>query len=173
MPKKDQGFTIVELLIVIVIIAILAAVSVVAYTGVQQRAQASKIASDQANLTKAISLARTNTSQTLLVITGDNFTGSSCRIKAAGTDLASLPTTDDCWIDYLDSLDEISVASGMDVRNVVDPWGRPYMIDENEGEAGPTYCFSDWIAVYRIPFPGNVHVFDYVKYVPLSMSACV
>ena len=35
---KNTGFTIVELLIVIVVIAILATVSVVAYTGIRQRA---------------------------------------------------------------------------------------------------------------------------------------
>lgn len=40
-----RGFTIVELLIVIVVIAILAAISIVAYSGVQDRAEASKTAS--------------------------------------------------------------------------------------------------------------------------------
>lgn len=37
--SKQKGFTIVELLIVIVVIAILAAISVVAYTGIQNRAK--------------------------------------------------------------------------------------------------------------------------------------
>ncbi len=46
MKKSSSGFTIVELLIVIVVIAILAAISVVAYTGIQTRARASAIASD-------------------------------------------------------------------------------------------------------------------------------
>lgn len=46
MKKSTSGFTIVELLIVIVVIAILAAISVVAYTGIQTRARASAIASD-------------------------------------------------------------------------------------------------------------------------------
>lgn len=37
--SKQLGFTIVELLIVIVVIAILAAISIVAYTGIQDRAR--------------------------------------------------------------------------------------------------------------------------------------
>lgn len=37
--KKDRGFTIVELLIVIVVIAILAAITVVAFNGIQNRAK--------------------------------------------------------------------------------------------------------------------------------------
>jgi type IV pilus assembly protein PilA len=39
--KKERGFTIVELLIVIVIIAILAAITIVAYNGITQRAKTS------------------------------------------------------------------------------------------------------------------------------------
>ncbi|WP_120005050.1 prepilin-type N-terminal cleavage/methylation domain-containing protein [Nesterenkonia muleiensis] len=42
----QRGFTIVELLIVIVVIAILAAITVVAYTGVQNRAEETKLQSD-------------------------------------------------------------------------------------------------------------------------------
>lgn len=37
--KQNSGFTIVELLIVIVVIGILAAITIVAYNGVQQRAR--------------------------------------------------------------------------------------------------------------------------------------
>lgn len=44
--RTSPGFTIVELLIVIVVIAILAAISVVAYTGIQQRARQAAILSE-------------------------------------------------------------------------------------------------------------------------------
>lgn len=40
--KKDRGFTIVELLIVIVVIAILAAITIVAYSGITARANTTK-----------------------------------------------------------------------------------------------------------------------------------
>lgn len=51
--KLSSGFTIVELLVVIVVIAILAAISIVSYSGIQQRAAASAIASDlKTNMTR-------------------------------------------------------------------------------------------------------------------------
>ena len=55
-PRKPRGFTIVELLIVIVVIAILAAISVVAYSGIQQRARDSQRENDIKILTKALEL---------------------------------------------------------------------------------------------------------------------
>jgi prepilin-type N-terminal cleavage/methylation domain-containing protein len=50
----QQGFTIVELLIVIIVIGILAAVTIVAYNGVQARARQAKMQSDISNVKKLV-----------------------------------------------------------------------------------------------------------------------
>lgn len=54
--KSKSGFTLVELLIVIVVIAVLAAISVVVYNGVQKRAQNSAVSVETADITRAIEL---------------------------------------------------------------------------------------------------------------------
>lgn len=56
MKKSTSGFTIVELLVVIVTIAILAAVSVVAYNGIQGRARDSRRMSDIQSINTALQL---------------------------------------------------------------------------------------------------------------------
>ena len=52
-PRSNKGFTIVELLIVIVVIGILATISIVAYSGVQNRAKDSKAAINASTTQKA------------------------------------------------------------------------------------------------------------------------
>lgn len=52
--QNQNGFTIVELLIVVVVIAILAAITIVAYNGISQRANASSLQSEVASALKKI-----------------------------------------------------------------------------------------------------------------------
>lgn len=56
MLKRKSGFTIVELLIVIVVIGILAAITIVAYNGIQDRSRASYLVSDLKKIEKAFRL---------------------------------------------------------------------------------------------------------------------
>lgn len=56
--SRQTGFTIVELLIVIVVIAILVAITIVAYNGIQQRAQSTVLSSDLANAARQMELAK-------------------------------------------------------------------------------------------------------------------
>lgn len=123
MKQKHTGFTIVELLIVIVVIGILAAITVVAYNGIQEKARVQRANTDLANLNKAILTARINADKTLYSITGSNCT--RCFDQAV----------------YELTLDRISAASGANLTNLKagDPWGNKYAIDENEGE-GSTPC---------------------------------
>ncbi|MNQ19625.1 Type II secretion system protein G precursor [compost metagenome] len=157
--RRPTGFTIVELLIVIVIIGILAAITVVAYNGIQQRAQNTKISSDLATFSKAIQAARTNSSeQALRFITNSTGTAGVCMSKPAGTDLATLnQTTDSCWINYRAALNAISTASNINITNLVDPWGRPYVLDENEKEGASVPCGAgrDYIGVFTRPLTGT------------------
>lgn len=54
--EKQNGFTIVELLIVIVVIGILAAITIVAYSGVQSKARDTARTSDIKQVQKALEL---------------------------------------------------------------------------------------------------------------------
>jgi prepilin-type N-terminal cleavage/methylation domain-containing protein len=54
--RRDRGFTIVELLIVIVVIAILAAITIVAYNGIQNRAKSNQMVSGMVQYVKALSM---------------------------------------------------------------------------------------------------------------------
>ena len=60
MGKSKSGFTIVELLIVIVVIAVLAAITIVAFNGIQGRAKDSQRIQDMTSIAKALEVYRIN-----------------------------------------------------------------------------------------------------------------
>jgi len=71
--KQTRGFTIVELLIVIVVISILAAISIVAYNGIQARATDSRMRTAASQVVKAIRLFNIDTGKQLY--SGSGSTG--------------------------------------------------------------------------------------------------
>lgn len=173
--RVGAGFTIVELLIVIVVIAILAAITIVSYNGIQQRANESKIKSDLSMINKAILSARTTTGKTLTDITGASpsyVTADGCGGKADGTDLAAFPQSDICWVRYNAALQAISTASGANIRNLKDPWGRPYYIYEQEGRTSPTSCTQDQISSFSRPFVQWNPNWTYAINISNSLSGC-
>lgn len=70
--SKKQGFTIVELLIVIVIIGILAAITIVAYNGIQDRARISSVSSALSQSAKKLKLYQVDNPDTYPVAAGSN-----------------------------------------------------------------------------------------------------
>ena len=153
--KQQSGFTIVELLIVIVVIAILAAISIVAYNGIQDRAKMSIRNSDMALIEKAIHAARINTGLTTTAITGTGMTSYMCE-RAAGNPSLVEPrmlnyNTHECWINWRLTLDKLSNASGVNLSGLYkgDPAGNPYLFNENEGEnnAG-NFCLADYLGYF-------------------------
>lgn len=54
----NRGFTIVELLVVVVVIAVLAAITIISYNGIQQRATRTKIDTSVAQVKRALEMYR-------------------------------------------------------------------------------------------------------------------
>jgi len=92
--KQQTGFTIVELLIVIVVIAILAAIVIVAYSGIQDKARYSAMQQDLSSLNKAIQLYYVdNGSYPFSGATGGNVIGTTLNIPGLiPTYIAKSPT---------------------------------------------------------------------------------
>ena len=74
--RNDLAFTIVELLVVIVVIAILAAITIVSYTGISSKAVSSALQSDLSNAKKQLALYQVDHSAyptSPLTITGNTY----------------------------------------------------------------------------------------------------
>ena len=117
---QRRGFTIVELLIVIVVVAILAAISVVAYNGIQERARTTAVNSDLATIQKAMLLYRAD--RGALPLSADWYSGTA------------MPPTSRWSTEIIAGLrnEKFITTSGLEK----DPWGQYYWYDNNDCSIG-------------------------------------
>ena len=113
---RTTGFTIVELLIVIVVIGILAAITIVSFNGVQQKAREATIRSDLASIQKAMLLYRGELG--VLPPGADFYSG------------AVMPPSATWATTVLGALKSKGFMSGSGLEK--DPWGQYYWYDNND-----------------------------------------
>ncbi len=143
-----RGFTIVELLIVIVIIGILAALVIVAYNGIQQRARDTKRKQDLALISKAISLYNTDFGTPVGV-------GSGCGASGNGGGWFNFKN----GTSYPKSIADCLVENNYLTDKVIDPTGKTTCSPSNPG------CY------FKQTCGNQTFVFAYLESLPMSSTA--
>ena len=129
--QKHTGFTIVELLIVIVVIAILAAVTIVAFRGAQDRAHNSRIVGDLNQLNKKI----------LLYAAENGSYPSTGSMSTVYVDNNCAETSTNRRVDWIPGVGDITQNPGLDTAGRQNQGGcYAYASD------GQTYVLSAWNA---------------------------
>jgi prepilin-type N-terminal cleavage/methylation domain-containing protein len=152
---KQKAFTIVELLIVIVVIGILAAITVVAYTGMQTRAKNTQVATAATSYNKAIQsyIIDNGTNPSVTGCLGANYPGNQCWSGTNGNVTVSA-SLDSQLAKYIPSKPTVATAlMAMDANNnraglayllnvPTSGWGelRYYLTGLNQS------CVADFIA---------------------------
>ena len=147
----SRGFTIVELLIAIVVIAILAAITIVAYNGIQQRAKNTQTISAITAYAKAIKLYEADKGD----LGGLNFNACLGETYGYGPDGTDTSGTGQCRQD--------TATSGIKVNANFYTALAPYMSSKPQPDTSVTYVISsvNWFrgAYY---YPASPHRIDFV-----------
>jgi prepilin-type N-terminal cleavage/methylation domain-containing protein len=106
--KRHSGFTIVELLIVIVVIGILAAITIVSFNGIQNRASDTVIMADLKNFKTKVELSKATLGEYPAGLSASNMT--VVGFKASKSAYATSPTTaNNFWYCRNSTLDKWSL----------------------------------------------------------------
>ena len=143
---KDRGFTLVELLIVIVVIAILAAISIVAYNGITNRGKANSGAATANQVLKKI--------EAINAVTGTYFPGTA--VGKTGTDINAIANgTPAVKEAVLDQTDTVIAATSATVSGLTATTG-------NNGQT---------VAVWGCAAGANIWYWDYSAATPAQSTA--
>lgn len=144
-----QGFTLIELLVVISIIGMLASVALSSLSDARELAKYTIVRNDMNVITDA--LVADNDRTLLLAITGSTCSMCSCR-AAAGPgiprDLQNIDQSTACFQNWKQAIDRMAAELDYIGDPEVfyrDPWGSPYLLDENEGEFSTNLCRRDYL----------------------------
>ena len=194
MKKRIRAFTLIELLVTIVIMGVLATISVGTYNNFIKKAEVAKdlaelsqdisklkvmrldyqnggmtsqeiMDADLKVVAKAIAIGRKKAEKTLNEITGSNCSDCVCRGESFTEPLSS---DAQACVDNWDTIMNILKSStDIDISFLeTDPWGSPYLVDENEGEYSSNYCRKDTLIsagpnrIHEMPGSGDDYLIE-------------
>lgn len=164
-----KGFTLIELLVVISIIGIFSSVVLASLNDVRTSALYSSAKTEMKLISDATLLINGN--QSVMSITGNNCSDCVCR---SYPDTRNIPDTDVCVTLWRSAITRVDAATPY-INGVEpfmrDPWGSPYMLDENEAEHGPTDCYPDYLFTVG-PDGQSFTADDFFVALPLRTVGC-
>jgi type IV pilus assembly protein PilA len=150
LTKSEEGFTLIELMVVVLIIAILIAIAIPTFLGAQDRARDRGAQSDLRNsITAAKTLATDNAGAFLnndvppTVIMADDMAAAEPALAAAYTDVAAGVTADDIYV--------LTAALGADITLMTRSASDTYFGITATDDGVVEYCSDDVLATCQDP----------------------